>query len=97
MLLAVLSEGTPRAVNLSALTFAANVSNEFLDRLGHKRQAALVVMAFWCVLMHRVPNMGWYQNAKAKEMLAVLEGLLTQENLDLISWPLQQIQGSEPA
>ncbi len=89
------NRGDPENRKAAALIFAANVHSDFLNRLGHRHQPALVMMAFWCVLMHRVPFFGWYENAKAKEILGVIEALLTPDNLALISWPIRQVEGDE--
>ena len=91
------SLGDPESLKSAPITFAASVPVEFLSRLTSKHQPALVVMAFWCVLMHRVPYFGWYKNAKAKELLAVLKGDLAPEYLELIRWPIQEIEGDQAA
>ena len=91
----VSSLGDPESLKSAPITFAANVPVEFLSRLALKHQPALVVMAYWCVLMHRVPYFGWYKNAKAKELLAVLKGDLAPEYLELIRWPIQEIEGDQ--
>ncbi|KAH8882832.1 hypothetical protein GQ53DRAFT_440346 [Thozetella sp. PMI_491] len=89
--------GDPESRKSAPVTFAANVTTGFLDRLGHQDQSALVVMSFWCVLMHRVPLFAWLKNGKAAEMLEVIKAILTPKNLELIYWPIQQIEESTAA
>jgi hypothetical protein len=90
---AVSDQGAITSQKAAVLMFTVSVSTDFLNRLHQKTQPALVIMAFWCVLMHRVPKMAWLENGKATEMLDVLMGLMTPESLGLIQWPREKILG----
>lgn len=77
----------------AALIFPSTVALEFLVMLGQKRQPALAVMAFWCVLLSRVDQGKWWLNRphRVKDMLDVIRSFLDAESLDLIRWPIQVI------
>ncbi|KAJ4401972.1 transcription factor [Gnomoniopsis sp. IMI 355080] len=85
------------AKKTASLTFCAVVPREFFEMLGRKRRAPLVVMAFWCVLLHRAEKGNWWMSFKTdrlSEMLAFIAESLGPEGRELISWPLEQMLGS---
>lgn len=80
----------------ASLTFCAMAPGSFFELLGRRRPAALVVMAFWCLLLHRANQQGrWWlhvnQFNKVRDLLGHIHGLLAPEARDLISWPVQEI------
>ena len=75
---------------VGTLRFTSAVQFEFLEMVGQKRQPALVIMAFWCVLLHRLDSRWWlHRPALAQEVLDVIIPLLDAESLELIQWPIQ--------
>ena len=75
---------------VGALRYLSAVQFEFLEMLGEKRQRPLILMAFWCVLLHRLDSRWWlHRPALAQEILGVIKTLLTTESLELIQWPIQ--------
>lgn len=84
------------AMKTASLTFCATVLREFFEMLGRKRTAPLVVMAFWCVLLHRAEKGNCWMSFKrnrSREMLALIAELLGPKERELIVWPLEQIIG----
>lgn len=76
----------------ASLVFCTNVPDGLFLLLAQKRKAALVVMAYWCVLLHRVQQGKWWLSSKrVKEMLGFIAGLLGPKSRDLIQWPLDII------
>ncbi|KAJ9148245.1 hypothetical protein NKR23_g5151 [Pleurostoma richardsiae] len=75
--------------------FAATVPARFVDMLGEKSPGALVVMAFWCVLLHRI-NRRWmlYGADRASEMLDLIESLLSPRFREMIRWPLEVVKST---
>lgn len=75
-----------------SLVFCVNVPEGLFPLLAQKRKAVLVVMAHWCVLLHRVQQGKWWLSSKrVREMLGFLAGLLGPESRGLIQWPLDII------
>lgn len=84
------------AKKTASLTFCAVAPREFFEMLGRKRRAPLVVMAFWCVLLHRAEKGNWWMSFKSdrlRDMLDYITNLLGPEGRELVSWPLEQILG----
>lgn len=80
----------------ASLTFCAVAPREFFEMLGRKKKGPLVVMAYWCVLLHRAEKGNWWMSFKGdilSEMLESITELLGAEGRELISWPLEQIKG----
>lgn len=76
----------------ASLVFCAKVPRELFEMLGRRRKAALVVMAYWCVLLNRVKQGKWWLSSKrVREMLAFLAGHLGPEARSLIQWPIDVI------
>lgn len=76
----------------ASLVFCANAPTGLFALLVRKRKAALVVMAYWCVLLHRVQQGKWWLSSKrVKEMLGFLAGLLGPESRGLLQWPVDVI------
>lgn len=76
----------------ASLVFCANVPDGLFPLLARHRRAALVVMAHWCVLLHRVQQDKWWLSSnRVKEMLAYIAGLLGPESRGLIQWPIDTI------
>lgn len=81
----------------ASLTFCAVAPREFFEMLGRGRKGPLVVMGFWCVLLHRAEKGNWWMSFRGdvlSEMLDFITNLLGPEGRELISWPLEQIKGS---
>lgn len=78
---------------VGALRFTSAVHFEFLEMVGRKRQPALVIMSFWCVLLHRLDSRWWlHRPALARDILGVIMPLLDEESLELIQWPVKVIK-----
>lgn len=82
----------------ASLTFCAMAPGGFFELLGRRRPAALVVMAFWCLLLHRANQGGWWLHVNfnkvrdlPRDLLRYINGLLAPEARSLINWPVQEI------
>lgn len=84
------------AKKTASLTFCAVAPREFFEMLARQRKAPLVVMAFWCVLLHRAEKRNWwmvFKSDRLREMLVLIAELLGPQGRELISWPLEQVVG----
>ncbi|KAF3770771.1 hypothetical protein M406DRAFT_326195 [Cryphonectria parasitica EP155] len=80
----------------ASLTFCAAMPGAFFEMLGRKESMALVVMAFWCVLLHRAEGGNWWMKfRKVKNMLSFIAGLLGPKDEMLIKWPLEVVCPAE--
>lgn len=89
-------QGRGIARKSAALAFPANLPAEFLDELSvRKRPYALVIMAFWCVLLNRIERKWWLRGGCiVKDMLGVIESVIPPEYKALIQWPIDEVGSS---
>ncbi|KAI0169653.1 hypothetical protein GGR52DRAFT_592216 [Hypoxylon sp. FL1284] len=76
----------------AALRFPPLMSQAFTDDLGRRSPAALVVMAFWCVLLHRVEDR-WWLKGRVRPLILKIEELVPPGIVHLMQWPLEQVGG----
>lgn len=91
---AISDRGDAMGRKTAALTFCAMAPGAFFASLGRRTPAALVVMALWCLLLHRAEQGRWWLHVNFKEvseLLGCLYSLLGSEARDLISWPVEEI------
>lgn len=78
----------------ASLTFCASAPAAFFESLGRKKTAALVVMGFWCLLLHRADQGRWWVHVNFKEvrdLLGYISGLLGPGARDFIRWPAEEM------
>ncbi|KAH9904743.1 hypothetical protein F4778DRAFT_43919 [Xylariomycetidae sp. FL2044] len=75
----------------AALSFPPHVGPSFTQDLTNRRPAALVVVAFWCVLLSRFEE-AWWLRGRVKPLLLKVEELLPLEHRSLIEWPKEQLR-----
>lgn len=86
------------AKKTASLTFCATAPGLFFEMLARKRTGSLVVMAFWCVLLHRAEKGNWWMSFKSdrlKDLLGFIADMLGPKRRELIVWPLEQVLGPE--
>lgn len=91
---AISDRGDAMGKKTAALTFCAMAPGEFFASLGRRAPAALVVMALWCLLLHRAEQGRWWLHVNFKqvpELLGCLHSLLSPEVRNFISWPVEEI------
>ncbi|KAI1630666.1 hypothetical protein F4809DRAFT_251928 [Biscogniauxia mediterranea] len=74
----------------AALRFPPCMGRRCKEDLAAGEPAALIVVAFWCVLLHRVEER-WWLRGKIRPLLAQIRDLLPPEHHGLIAWPLEQL------
>ncbi|KAI0893297.1 hypothetical protein F4806DRAFT_203336 [Annulohypoxylon nitens] len=74
----------------AALRFPPLLNREFRTDLELKHPAPLIIMAYWCVLLHRVQDRWWLKD-KVKPLLVKIQELLPPQYRSLIEWPLEEI------
>lgn len=80
----------------ASLTFVAIMPQTFFEMMGRKDQVAMVIMAFWCVLLDRAEGANWWmQFRKVRNMLQFIADILEPEMRALIQWPLDELHISE--
>ncbi|KAI1469738.1 uncharacterized protein F4812DRAFT_420161 [Daldinia caldariorum] len=60
------------------------------EDLAARRPAALVVMAYWCVLLHRAEER-WWLRGRAEPLLMKIGELLPAEHRHLLAWPMEEV------
>ncbi|XXH00623.1 hypothetical protein Hte_006971 [Hypoxylon texense] len=74
----------------AALRFPPIMGLKFTEDLALRSPAALIVMAFWCVLLHRVEDR-WWLKGRVKPLLLQIWELIPSEYGDLVMWPMEQV------
>ncbi|CAG7963041.1 unnamed protein product [Penicillium olsonii] len=74
------------------LMWAYSLSNRFRDDLEAYRPPALVLLSYWCVLLHLVDH-SWYINGASRELLGDIEEKLHPAFKDWLTWPKQEVFG----
>ncbi|KAI1414585.1 hypothetical protein F5Y13DRAFT_158877 [Hypoxylon sp. FL1857] len=72
----------------AALRFPPLMDQHFREDLAAQLPAALIVMGYWCVLIHRVEERWWLQD-RVKPLLLQIEELVRSEYRHLLEWPLE--------
>ncbi|KAI1092481.1 hypothetical protein F5B19DRAFT_202475 [Rostrohypoxylon terebratum] len=73
----------------AALRFPPLLNQYFRADLAAKHPAALIVMAYWCVLLHRVEDRWWLRD-RVKPLLVKIQELISAQYRILIEWPLEE-------
>ncbi|KAI1104851.1 hypothetical protein F4804DRAFT_305692 [Jackrogersella minutella] len=74
----------------AALRFPPLMDRHFRADLEAKHPAALIVMAFWCILLHRVEDR-WWLKERVKPLLFHIEELVPLEYRFLMTWPMGEV------
>ncbi|KAI1495765.1 hypothetical protein F5X99DRAFT_422648 [Biscogniauxia marginata] len=80
----------------AALRFPPSMGRLCKDHLAAKEPAALIIIAFWCVLLYRVEDR-WWLRGRMRPLLVKIVELLPSEYHHLISWPLEQLDITPPS
>ncbi|PSR94331.1 hypothetical protein BD289DRAFT_480637 [Coniella lustricola] len=84
------------SIKSASLSFIAVIPPHFFELMGRKDQAAMVIMAFWCVLLNRAEKGTWWmQFRKVRNMLQFIADMLEPDTRALIQWPLDQLLAPE--
>ncbi|KAL7625682.1 hypothetical protein AAE478_004903 [Parahypoxylon ruwenzoriense] len=78
-------------VKLRLCFYLSDRAGSVLDRKNAALRfpAALVVMAFWCVLLYRVQDR-WWLTGRVQPLLRKIEELVPLQHRDLVRWPLEE-------
>jgi hypothetical protein len=74
----------------AAFRFPPYLSRTAKDDLARKYPAALIIMAFWLVLLFRIEDR-WWLRGKVRPIALKIQELLPTEHQHLIAWPLEQL------
>jgi hypothetical protein len=74
------------------LMWAYSLSKRFRDDLEAYRPPALVLTAYWCVLLHLVDN-SWFINGASKQLLGDIESKIHPAFRDWLVWPKKWVLG----
>ncbi|KAI1376501.1 hypothetical protein F4677DRAFT_79971 [Hypoxylon crocopeplum] len=74
----------------AALRFPPLMGQQFRADLAARHPAALIVMAFWCLLIHRVEDR-WWLKGKMAPLLLKIEELVPLEYRSLMAWPMEEV------
>ncbi|KAI8959094.1 hypothetical protein F5Y11DRAFT_16230 [Daldinia sp. FL1419] len=87
-----LSDRADTALNRknAALRFPPFMNQQRIgDDLAARHPAALIIMAFWCVLLHRVEDR-WWLKERVKPLLMKIEELVPSEYRHIMAWPMEE-------
>lgn len=64
---------------------------DFLTMLGREHPGALIALAYYCVLLHRLDGK-WYAEGRAKRLLRHIISKLDPKWHAGVDWPTQQLR-----
>ncbi|KAI1391478.1 uncharacterized protein F4822DRAFT_396848 [Hypoxylon trugodes] len=73
----------------AALRFPPLVGQQFRADFAEKHPAALIIWAFWCVLLQRVEERWWLKD-RVRPLLLKIEELVPLEYRFLMAWPMEE-------
>jgi hypothetical protein len=76
-----------------ALRWPFTVPMEFVQLLKARRPLALVLLGYYCVLLHHGTNQWWMKDWSQRTLISVSQ-LLDEQWIKHLSWALQAIQDS---
>ena len=82
--------GTTLCLQAAAYVWPRVVPSRYLELLKAKRPKALVLLAYYCVQLHRA-EFSWYFHRQARSMLEAIQAALPVEMNDWVEWPLSEV------
>ena len=73
-----------------------HVSDGYIKLLREKSPAALVMLSYYCVVVHAAESKTWFTKGWASNLLPAVEALLPPTWDKLIHWPLERIYSRTP-
>lgn len=73
------------------ILWAYRLSKQFRDDLEAHQPVALIILAYWCVLLHLVDHY-WFVNGAARQLLEDIERKIVHTGFqDWLAWPRQWV------
>ncbi|KAJ9132430.1 C6 zinc finger domain-containing protein [Pleurostoma richardsiae] len=72
------------------------LSDTYIQMLRDRSPPALVVLGYYCVLVHMTESKAWFTRGWAPKLLRAIEAALPPEWTVLIDWPLEHIHNHTP-
>ena len=66
-------------------------SIEYVELLGNWHPGALILLAHYCIVLHRVRTKSWYLEGRAASMLSTIVRRLDRKWHQNIQWPLSEV------
>ena len=81
-------------LKLSLFWWVEHVPNRYLELLGEWNQPALILLAYFCVMVERGARTCWYLEGVAERTLLSIEQSLDWDMREWLAWPSQQVRDS---
>lgn len=79
-------------IKLSMFRWVELVPQLYLELLGELKPQALILLAYFCILLKRGSKLYWYMEGAAERLISSLQNILDEEWKPWIAWPLQIVQ-----
>ena len=90
--IATLSQNAPSAAWDALDYWPGSLPSRYCTMLVEQHPAALVIFAYYCVLLHWCAHDTWFVHCHARFLLETISSLLENDSyIELISWPRQQV------
>lgn len=66
------------------------IAEDVIPLLANEEQEALVLLAYFCVLLHRIPNR-WWIDGWVEYLMTGIYGALDEEHRGWIIWPIEEL------
>lgn len=78
-------------IKLAMFRWVELIPQLYLELLGDLKPQALILLAHYCILLHKGGEIYWYMEGAAERLLLSLKNILSEEWRAWISWPLQLV------
>lgn len=78
-------------VKLAMFRWVEQVPQMYLELLSQFRPRALILLAYFCVLLKTGAKHYWYMEGAAERIISALQDMLSEEWIPWIAWPIQEI------
>jgi hypothetical protein len=79
------------SLSSAVFTWPAMLAPRILNCLGQRREPALILFAYWCILFKKL-DMYWYMKNRASELFSAIHQTLGPDWKEFVEWPRQEIQ-----
>lgn len=72
------------------------IAEDYITLLRQRNEIAMVIIAYYCVIMHRAEDSCWFLRGWGASVAADIEGYISPQWHEAVRWPLEYIRHNPP-